>query len=247
MIIDSFIGKQIENSFIQYASDILAETNSPLSGQKITTTCVNYAIDFKRKIPYSNYPNEAPNKRTMLRENLCSFEAKEQFKIIKELCELQDFEDNEKVKKLKIKLYQDYSQLSDFKLSESELVLKTKHWLEKHPEALKQYQSSLSKFEGGIYERNTLDDMRLSLELLLKDILNNNRSLENQFSELGVFLKSKNISPEIRNLLTSVLKYYEDFQNHNVKHNEKINKNEIEYIIEQTSVIMKFLITVLKG
>lgn len=247
MIIDSFIGKQIENSFIQYASDILAETNSPLSGQKITTICVNYAIDFKRKIPYSNYPNEAPNKRTMLRENLCSFEAKEQFKILKELCELPDFEDNEKVKKLKIKLYQDYSQLSDFKLSESELVLKTKHWLEKHPEALKQYQSSLSKFEGGIYERNTLDDMRLSLELLLKDILNNNKSLENQFSELGVFLKSKNISPEIRNLLTSVLKYYEDFQNHNVKHNEKINKNEIEYIIEQTSVIMKFLITVLKG
>ena len=210
MIIDSFIGKQIENSFIQYASDILAETNSPLSGQKITTICVYYAIDFKRKIPYSNYPNEAPNKRTMLRENLCSFEAKEQFKILKELCELPDFEDNEKVKKLKIKLYQDYSQLSDFKLSESELVLKTKHWLEKHPEALKQYQSSLSKFEGGIYERNTLDDMRLSLELLLKDILNNNKSLENQFSELGVFLKSKNISPEIRNLLTSVLKYYED-------------------------------------
>lgn len=238
---------QIDTSFIQRAADILAETDSPLSGNKIVSLCTAYAYDFNRSIPYSKYPNDAPNKRTMLRDNLCVFEAKEQFKILKDFCELPDFSNNETVHELKIKLFQNYGQYAEVKLSDSELIIKTKHWLENHPLSLKQYQSSLTKFEGGIFERNTLDDMRLALELLLKDLLYNDKSLENQYQLLGQLLQTKAISSEIRNLIISVLRYYADFQNHNVKHNEQINKNEIEYVIEQTSVIMKFLITVLEA
>lgn len=238
--------EKISPSFIQFTSDILAETNSSLSGIKICEISSSYAVEFKRNISYSNYPNEAPNKRTMLRENLNSFSGKEQLQIIKELCESSMFFNNEKVNELKIRLFQDYGNYAEIKLSNSELVIKTKHWLEKYPSSLKQYQSSLTKFEGGIFERNTLDDMGLSLELLLKDLLNNNKSLENQHAGLGTVLQSNGISPEIRNLIISVMNFYEKFQNNNVKHNEKINKNEIEYIIEQTSVIMKFIISVIE-
>ena len=70
-------GKQIDTSFIQRAADILAETNSPLSGNKIISLCTTYAYDFNRSIPYSKYPNDASNKRTMLRDNLCVFKAEE--------------------------------------------------------------------------------------------------------------------------------------------------------------------------
>lgn len=52
---------------------------------------------------------------------------------------------------------------------------------------------------------------------------------------------------ELRNMVTQVIKYYTDFQNNHVKHNDKVNSNEIEYVIELTSVVMKFLIKISGG
>ena len=48
-------------------------------------------------------------------------------------------------------------------------------------------------------------------------------------------------------MVTQVIKYYTDFQNNHVKHNDAINDKEIEYIIELTSVVMKYLIRVSGG
>ena len=110
-----------------------------------------------------------------------------------------------------------------------------------------QYESALSKYESGIFERNTLDDMRLSFELLVKDLLKNGKSLENQISGIGEMLKNAGASVELRNMVQQVIKYYTDFQNNHVKHNDAVNSNEIEYIIELTSVVMKFLIKITGG
>lgn len=236
---------KIDNAFVTYASDILADTNEGLSGTKIVEYCNSYAVDFNRRIPYSSYPFDAPNKRTALRGNINAFDGPEQFRIIKDLCELSQFVDNEKVKDLKLKLYARYGVLATEKISETDLVQKTKHWLGGYPDALKQYDSALAKYEGGIFERNTLDDMRLSFELLVKALLNNGRSLENQIADLGVQLKIANASSELRNMVTQIIKYYTDFQNNHVKHNDAVNENEIEYVIELTSVVMKYLIKVL--
>ena len=164
---------KIDDAFLAYASDILADTNDGLSGMKIVEYCNSYAIDYNRRTPYGSYPFDAPNKRTALKENLRVFEDVEQFRIIKDLCELPALCTNEKVKELKLKLFQRYGNLATEKISDTELVQKTKHWLANHPEALKQYESALAKFEGGMFERNTLDDMRLSFELLVKDLLKN--------------------------------------------------------------------------
>ena len=112
---------------------------------------------------------------------------------------------------------------------------------------MKQYESALAKYEGGIFERNTLDDMRLAFELLVKDVLGNNKSLENQIPEIGSVLKTSGASVELRNMVQQVIKYYTDFQNNHVKHNDAVNGNEIEYIIELTSVVMKFLIKITGG
>ena len=87
--------------------------------------------------------------------------------------------------------------------------------------------------------------MRLSFELLLKQLLKNQKSLENQKKILGTALEENNISAEIRNLITKVIDYYTKYQNEKVKHDDSSNRLEIEYIIEQTSVLMKFLIQVL--
>ena len=238
---------KLDDAFLSYASDILADTNAGLSGMKIVEYCNSYAIDFNRVTPYGSYPFDAPNKRTALKENLKVFAAPEQFRIIKELCELPALCDQEKIKDLKLKLFSRYGTLATEKISETELVQKTKHWLSNHPDALKQYESALAKYEGGIFERNTLDDMRLAFELLVKDLLGNGKSLENQIAEIGTKLKSTGASVELRNMVQQVIKYYTDFQNNHVKHNDAVDDKEIEYIIELTSVVMKFLIKILGG
>ena len=79
--------------------------------------------------------------------------------------------------------------------------------------------------------------------MLVKAILKNSKSLENQKSELGNFLKENSISGEIINLYTDkILKFYTDYQNNNVKHNENYNEIEVDFIFEQTAVLMRLLI-----
>lgn len=246
------MNKKMDNTFLTHASEVLGDTNTGLSGANIVKHCNAYAIDFNVIIPVSSsdfgkFGNVVPNKRTALLKNLQAFNEKQQFRIIKELTELDFFNENENVKKLKVQLYTRYGYLAEGDISNTELIVKTKHWLSNHQMSLKQYESALSKYESGIFERNTLDDMRLSFELLVKDILDNGKSLENQIAELGSMMKETDASIELRNMVTQVIRYYTDFQNNHVKHNDKVNSNEIEYIIELTSVVMKFLIKISGG
>lgn len=234
----------LDDAFLTYACDILADTNNGLSGSRIASICSSYALDYGRIIPQSNYPFNpmTTNKRTALKQNLNSFSASEQFQIIKDICDLDMFKDDESVNKLRIKMFGRYGNLSAEKLSDTELVQKTKHWLSGHPSALSQYENALTKYENGIFERNTLDDIRLAFELLVKDLLNNDKNLENQVDGICGILDKAGTSTELKNMVPKIVDYYTKFQNHHVKHNDKVNGNEIEYVIELTSVVMKFLI-----
>ncbi len=127
-------------------------------------------------------------------------------------------------------------------LSIEHILHKAESGLFDYPEALEQYRNAIAKYSAGVYERNVLDDMRLSLELLLKKILKNDLSLENQKNVVGSFMKNAGISIEVRNMIIEMISYYCRYQNEHVKHNSKINPGEIEYVIEQTSIIMKLLI-----
>ena len=84
--------------------------------------------------------------------------------------------------------------------------------------------------------------MRLSLELFLKQLLGNTRSLENQISEIGRFAKSKGLSNEAVNMFQKLLNYYSKYQNEYVKHNDKVNIKEIEFVINQTSSFMQLFV-----
>lgn len=116
--------------------------------------------------------------------------------------------------------------------------------LKEFPEAAKLYQSALNKLNEGRYERNLLDDLRLSLELLLKSILSNNNSLEKQTKDIGVFLKDRGSSAEVRNMLTTLINHYSQYQNNYVKHNDSVIKKEIELIVNLTSTFISFIIKI---
>lgn len=239
----------IPSAFITHAADVLGETSSGLSGSKIAEYCLAYATDFNVDIPYSNYPfpRDLPNKKTALRENLKFISAEHQFKIIKELCELNQFKDNKNVKDLKIKLISRYGHLASAgegeKINET-LIEETKHWLSDYPESLKLYQEALTKFESKIYQRNLLDDLRLSLEKLLREILGNNKSLENQLSEIGAFIKDRKGSKELNNMFVKLIDYYSKYHNTYIKHEDSVIENEIEFIFEITCSFMKFIIRI---
>jgi hypothetical protein len=239
----------IPANFINHAADILAETNNGLSGSRIAEYSSAYAIDYEIDIPYPEYPfpPELPNKRTALKENLKAFTPKQQFRIIKDLCELPYFEKNLGVKGLKIKLLSRYGALSSEnakdKINES-LVEETQHWLSEYPNALNLFTDCLEKHSAGIHQRNLLDDLRLSLEMLLKSVLDNNKSLENQITELGKYISIRDGSTELKNMFIKLIDYFTKYQNTYVKHNDNVNENEIEIIVEMVSSFMKYLVRI---
>lgn len=102
------------------------------------------------------------------------------------------------------------------------------------PDAKKLYVQALSKFDQGHFERNVLDDMRLCLELFLKHKLGNEKSLENQLEFIGKYQKERGYSSEFINMFSKVLDYYCKYQNKYVKHNDKVNAKEIDFVMKLT-------------
>lgn len=89
--------------------------------------------------------------------------------------------------------------------------------------------------------RECLDNFRLSLELVLKEVLQNDKSLENQRIPLMKYLEQKGVSSEINALFWHVLDCYSKYQNNHVKHNFDIAENDIPIIIEQTKSMINIL------
>ncbi len=238
--------------FIQYATDILGDTNSGLSGTEIIKATVAYAIEYGVALPHPKNPFDAPNKRTALSENIMAFSPEQQYHIIKELCDHRAFslDERKKTQPLKVKLATKYSYLASYK-STSEinetLIEETRHWLDGYPESLKLYNDALAKYETGIFHRNLLDDLRLSLERLLRVVFDNNKSLENQIKFVGSHIKKSGGSKELANMFVKLVEYYTNYQNSYVKHDSAVFEEEIEFVFEITSSFMKHLVRITAG
>ena len=129
------------------------------------------------------------------------------------------------------------------KLLDRKLVDDNLDWLSQHPKSYELFKNALLKTNKKGEEREIVDCLRLSLELLIKDILHNKKSLENQKNELGNYFKSKNVSVELTNLFWTVLDYYSKYQNNNAKHENGVPSDEVEFILYLTGVLMRFLLT----
>ena len=117
---------KIDDVFLRYASDILADTNTGLTGSKIIKFCNGYAIEYNVNIPITTpqFSDLVPNKRTALYKNLVEFNGYQQFKIIKELCEIDELSNNENVQKLKTQLYERFSRFNKLVNNSEELMSK---------------------------------------------------------------------------------------------------------------------------
>lgn len=235
--------KEISKVFLTVASDILADTQNGLTASEIGKYFSAKSLDYNVDIPHYKSPFvEVANKRTAFLENLQKFNSDQQFEILNELIEKLYHLDS--VKNLKNKLYSQYPDYvtQDLRILKSDLVKETQHWLQPFKKAFELYNSALSKFEKAAYQRNLIDDMRLGLELLLKELLQNDKPLEKQIADVGTYQKAKGISPETTNMFNTLLDYYSKYQNKYVKHDDNVNEEEIEFIIDLTSTFMKFIV-----
>lgn len=80
--------------------------------------------------------------------------------------------------------------------------------------------------------------------MLLKNILSNEKSLENQLSALGEYIQNKGGSKELGNMFQKLVEYYSKYNNTYVKHNDNIIEEEVEFIFEITSSFMKHFIRI---
>ena len=91
------------------------------------------------------------------------------------------------------------------------------------------------------FDRNCLDNARLALEVLLKEILENDKSIEGQQELIGRFIKENGGSKYFTNMFRTLLDYYSKYQNNLVKHKDEVVELEVEFIIELTATFMKTL------
>ena len=121
------------------------------------------------------------------------------------------------------------------------LVQDTLKGLETYAEANKLYKQALSGLNSGKEPRHILDDLRLSLECFLRQFLNNDKSLENQISQLAKYQEAKGISPEISSLFQKLLDIFSKYQNNYVKHHNKVKESELEFLFNLVNTFYRFL------
>ncbi|MDR6845589.1 hypothetical protein [Flavobacterium granuli] len=126
---------------------------------------------------------------------------------------------------------------------QQDLISETFYWMENFPKAKSRFVIAVEYYNSNGDLRDSVDNLRLSLEMLLKELLQNEKSLENQISNISNYQESLGIGKEIRNTFQKTLEYYNKFQNENVKHNDGINNvHEVEFIFGLTMIFIRMLI-----
>lgn len=134
----------------------------------------------------------------------------------------------------------------DVELLSNKLVVDVLSWLNEYPNTKTSFSKALKIKKTPDKYRNIIDELRLSIEFLFQQLFNNNKSLENQKSNLGNYLKENNVSTEISNMYIKLIDLYATYNNNTAKHNDNVNEIEIDYIIYLTGSFIRFILLIEK-
>ncbi|MBP3597500.1 MAG: hypothetical protein J6J60_08955 [Clostridia bacterium] len=135
----------------------------------------------------------------------------------------------------------------DVEFLSEKLVVDVLSWLHEYPNTKNSFSKALKIKKSPDKYRNIIDELRLSIEFLFKQLFNNNKSLENQKSNIGDYLNANNISVEISNMYVKLLDLYATYNNNTAKHNDNVNEVEIDYIIYLTGSFIRFILLIEKS
>jgi hypothetical protein len=159
------------------------------------------------------------------------------------LCHLMElspgFDANVLISKSEITIYP-----AGAKLLDESLVEEVLEWLEGYSSVGKHFYEALKIYstKDVTKYRNLLDNLRFSLEQMLRIVLGNQKSLENQKVESLQWLASHNVHSHITNMYNDVIGRFASYQNDAVKHNERYAPVEVEFMIYLTGTFLRLLV-----
>lgn len=127
---------------------------------------------------------------------------------------------------------------------DSALVSEPLEWLKDYPQSKKTYVIALKQYSDGIYIRDVADNLRKTLEAFFQEFLGNKKNLANNINEVFKFLGTHNAEPELAGSIKDLLSKYDSLNNKIAKHNDKVDARYLEFLLYQTGIIIRMLITV---
>lgn len=102
-------------------------------------------------------------------------------------------------------------------------------FLQPYAKAHKELSEALQEFLNKSY-RDAVDKTRLALEIFLRELLNNKKTLENQKEELNQYL-GNDVHQNIKSMFLQILDFYTKFNNNEAKHNSgNFSECEVEFL-----------------
>jgi hypothetical protein len=134
---------------------------------------------------------------------------------------------------------------SGAELLDQELVNYCLHWLTKYPEVRMLFSKALKSYSKDnltdVEARSVYDDLRASLEKLIKLILGNSDPLEKNRKIIAQWLTDKGVHTNVVAIFKHIMNQYIEFMN-DAKHVNKYNSNDLEFMIYQTAIMMRMLL-----
>lgn len=124
------------------------------------------------------------------------------------------------------------------------LVSEPLEWLKSYPKSHKTFCIALQQYSEGIYIRDVADNLRKALEEFLQEFLNNTKNLENNKKEICKYLGEQNVDPGISGLYKPLMEAYKNINDRIAKHNDKVDKKLLEFLLYQTGVLIRMTITI---
>lgn len=213
------------------------ERHNVFTGPRLIEITKNFGDEVGEQVKYKTYTEaKGCSRKVILSENVNKFSDKSKVNFFEGLLNYSEVKhDVELVDQINILVRSYYS--------DKTTEVFGAHFLERYNSKISNaWQDACKNFDKGQY-RDAADNSRLTLELLLKKICNNNRSLENNIKALGSFLKKCGVKPEFCNVIVQIVKIYTNIQNNFVKHNgpDELLREETSCLMNMTVVFIKFI------
>lgn len=124
------------------------------------------------------------------------------------------------------------------------LVSEPLEWLKAYPNTYKTYVIALKQYSEGIYIRDVADNLRKTLESFLQEFLGNTKNLETNKNEICKHLGEKGVDPGIAGLFQPLINSYKNINDRIVKHNDAVDGKLLEFLLYQTGVLIRMVLSV---
>jgi len=126
------------------------------------------------------------------------------------------------------------------------LISKPLEWLKDYPKAHSTFSRALRQYANGEHTRDVADNFRKALEEFFREFLHNEIDLENNRSLICSYLKEKGSDANLTNMLQPLIDGYKKINDAQVKHKDTFDPKFLEFIMYQTGLFIRMIITVEK-